>query len=33
MGFISADKLEELAKPLMKSGYGQYLMQVLRLPN
>jgi len=29
MGFIGADQLEALAKPLMKSGYGAYLMQVL----
>lgn len=28
-GFISKQKLEELAKPLMKSGYGQYLMTIL----
>lgn len=29
MGFISAEQLTELAKPLMKSGYGAYLLQVL----
>ena len=28
-GFIAADQLERLAEPLMKSGYGQYLMTVL----
>lgn len=28
MGFIDAKQLEELAKPLMKSGYGQYLLQI-----
>lgn len=28
-GFISKQKLEKLAKPLMKSGYGQYLMTLL----
>jgi len=28
-GFITADQLERLAEPLMKSGYGQYLMTVL----
>jgi glucose-1-phosphate thymidylyltransferase len=28
-GFISAEDLEKLATPLMKSGYGQYLMQLL----
>lgn len=32
MGFISADQLEELARPLMKSGYGEYLQSVLREP-
>jgi len=30
MGFISETQLEELARPLMKSGYGQYLMNVLK---
>ena len=30
MGFISAEELEQLAAPLVKSGYGQYLLQVLR---
>jgi glucose-1-phosphate thymidylyltransferase len=30
MGFIDAAQLERLAQPLLKSGYGQYLMQVLR---
>ncbi len=29
MGFIDAARLEQLAKPLLKSGYGQYLAQVL----
>lgn len=28
-GFIGADQLEALAQPLMKSGYGQYLMNLL----
>ncbi len=28
-GFIGADQLERLAKPLLKSGYGQYLMGLL----
>lgn len=32
MGFISADQLEKLAHPLMKSGYGEYLHSVLREP-
>lgn len=30
MGFINNEQLEFLAKPLMKSGYGQYLMNLLR---
>jgi glucose-1-phosphate thymidylyltransferase len=30
MGYISAADLERLATPLAKSGYGQYLLQVLR---
>ena len=29
-GFISAQQLEEVAKPLLKSGYGQYLMNLLK---
>jgi glucose-1-phosphate thymidylyltransferase len=29
-GWIDAATLEQLAHPLMKNGYGQYLMQVLR---
>ncbi|WP_137167847.1 glucose-1-phosphate thymidylyltransferase RfbA [Salinimonas lutimaris] len=28
-GFISAEQLQELAKPLVKSGYGKYLLQIL----
>jgi glucose-1-phosphate thymidylyltransferase len=28
-GFIDASGLEKLAEPLLKSGYGKYLMQVL----
>jgi glucose-1-phosphate thymidylyltransferase len=28
-GFIDAERLEQLAGPLMSSGYGQYLMQLL----
>ena len=28
-GFISAEQLEKLAQPLLKSGYGQYLRRVL----
>ena len=30
MGYISAEQLEKLALPLIKSGYGQYLMEVLK---
>jgi len=30
MGYIDAAQLEALARPLAKSGYGQYLLQVLR---
>ncbi|GEQ98984.1 hypothetical protein JCM17844_26210 [Iodidimonas gelatinilytica] len=30
MGYISASELERLAAPLLKSGYGDYLMQILR---
>jgi glucose-1-phosphate thymidylyltransferase len=29
-GFINASELESLAKPLIKSGYGDYLMKVLK---
>ncbi len=29
MGFISRSQLESLAKPLLKSGYGKYLLQLL----
>jgi glucose-1-phosphate thymidylyltransferase len=31
-GFISAEQLEVLAAPIAKSGYGQYLMKLLREP-
>jgi glucose-1-phosphate thymidylyltransferase len=30
MGFIDARQLGRLAKPLVKSGYGQYLLRVMR---
>lgn len=30
MGYITANELEALAKPLQKSGYGAYLLKVLR---
>ena len=29
-GFIDDARLEEIARPLIKSGYGEYLMQLLR---
>ena len=29
-GFISREQLETMAQPLLKSGYGQYLMNVLK---
>ncbi len=28
-GFISADQLRELAQPLLKSGYGEYLLNII----
>ncbi|MFT4735365.1 MAG: glucose-1-phosphate thymidylyltransferase [Algoriphagus sp.] len=30
MGFISKVQLEDIAKPLVKSGYGQYLLNLLK---
>lgn len=30
MGYINAEQLEEVAKPLVKSGYGQYLLDILK---
>lgn len=30
MGFISDERLEELAEPLVKSGYGKYLLNLLK---
>lgn len=30
MGFIDAAQLEKIAQPLLKSGYGQYLMNLLK---
>ena len=32
MGYIGAEQLERLAAPLQKTGYGQYLLQLLREP-
>ncbi|MCL2246611.1 MAG: glucose-1-phosphate thymidylyltransferase RfbA [Lentimicrobiaceae bacterium] len=29
-GFISEEQLEEIAQPLLKSGYGQYLMNLIK---
>ena len=29
MGFITADQLQAVAEPLMKSGYGKYLVHLL----
>jgi glucose-1-phosphate thymidylyltransferase len=30
MGFIDAAQLKELAVPLQKSGYGEYLLRMLK---
>lgn len=30
MGFIDAEQLEKVAQPLLKSGYGQYLINLLK---
>jgi glucose-1-phosphate thymidylyltransferase len=30
MGYINAEQLEKLARPLIGNGYGQYLMDILR---
>lgn len=30
MGFIDSEQLERLAEPLVKSGYGEYLMNLIR---
>jgi glucose-1-phosphate thymidylyltransferase len=29
MGYIDADQLKKLAEPMLKNGYGQYLMNLL----
>jgi len=29
-GFISAEQLEKIAQPLLKSGYGRYLLEILK---
>lgn len=31
MGFIDSRQLNEVAKPLLKSGYGEYLMKLLKI--
>ena len=31
-GFIGAEQLEALAQPILKSGYGQYLLALLQEP-
>ncbi len=30
MGYIDDDRLRELAGPLLKSGYGEYLLELLK---
>ncbi|GAB4343191.1 MAG: glucose-1-phosphate thymidylyltransferase RfbA [Flammeovirgaceae bacterium] len=30
MGFINGEQLEKIAQPLLKSGYGKYLMSILK---
>jgi glucose-1-phosphate thymidylyltransferase len=30
MGFITTDQLKEIAKPLVKSGYGEYLLKIVK---
>jgi len=30
MGFISAEKLNDIAQPFVKSGYGQYLLNLIK---
>jgi glucose-1-phosphate thymidylyltransferase len=32
LGYITAEKLTALAEPIRKSGYGQYLLNLLRDP-
>ena len=29
-GFITSEQLERVAQPLIKTGYGQYLMRLLK---
>ncbi|WP_113638393.1 glucose-1-phosphate thymidylyltransferase RfbA [Nubsella zeaxanthinifaciens] len=30
MGYITAEQLKEIAKPLVKSGYGEYLLRIVK---
>jgi glucose-1-phosphate thymidylyltransferase len=30
MGYIDAGQLRSLARPLQKSGYGEYILRILR---
>jgi glucose-1-phosphate thymidylyltransferase len=30
MGYINAEQLKEIAKPLVKSGYGEYLLRIVK---
>ncbi len=30
MGWIDTDQIEKLAKPMMKNGYGKYLLSIIR---
>ncbi|MDO9405035.1 MAG: glucose-1-phosphate thymidylyltransferase RfbA [Polaromonas sp.] len=32
-GFITAEQVEKMAQPMLKNGYGQYLMQIIREGN
>ncbi|HLJ76331.1 MAG TPA: glucose-1-phosphate thymidylyltransferase RfbA [Acidobacteriaceae bacterium] len=32
LGYITAEQVEALARPIQKSGYGQYLLDILREP-
>ena len=33
LGWINREQLEKLAEPLRKSGYGEYLLQLLENPD
>jgi glucose-1-phosphate thymidylyltransferase len=30
MGYIDAGQLETLARPLLRNGYGQYLLDIIK---